>query len=359
MKRVLCLVLLSIALSAGAQYQWDYGVKLGASNYLGDIGGKNLERRDYFVDMHLGQTKYAAGIYGRYKFSKRFAVSANLDHILIGDADEHTTYAPRRARNMNFRNRMFELGVRAELTIWYDNDVGNRGFYNPDYKLYAFAGIAGYYSNPQAKLVYDADTWNGKDTSFTEDPGGLVEGDYVDNKWHSLRKLRTEGATYSAFGLGVPLGIGMYFTFNKEWRIGWEVCWRYTLSDYLDDVSTYYELPNPENPDDMGLAMDLQSQTYQGLVDEQNTSLDLPQGQVGMSLNDFRYQTPPVKDPDGTWHQSPRGIHDPSDSKIRKDSYITTQFTIGKVIRGRSKFYKSKYSWVKNRATVRRSRAKF
>ena len=358
MRRILCLIILGISLSAGAQYQYDYGIKLGAANYLGDIGGKNLQRRDYFVDMHLGQTKYAVGAYGRYKFSKRFAVNFSFDHLLIQDADMYTSYIPRRTRNMNFRNRMFELSTRAEFTLWYDNDVGNRGFYNPDYKLYAFIGLAAYYSNPQAKLVYDpAD-------SLIDDPGDLVAGDFVDETYYSLRKYRTEGTSYSNFGFAVPLGIGMYFTFNKEWRVGWEICYRQTFSDYLDDVSTYYNKPNPSSESDYAQALALQSQTYQALLDEQNGLLRL-EGEnpmysdiyPAMSINDFRYQSSATNVENN--NQSSRGLHDPSNHLVRKDHYITSQITIGKVIRGRSKFYKSKYSWVKNRATVRRSRAKF
>lgn len=344
MKRFLLFVLLVGALDAGAQYQWDYGIKLGAANYLGDIGGKELERRDFVVDMHLRQTRWALGAYGRYKFSKRFAMAANLDYLRIQDADANTTYVPRRARNLNFRNDMFELGIRGELTVWYDNDVGNTGFYNPDFKLYLFGGIAGYYSNPKARLVYDG--------TNVLDPGDLKPGDFVDNTWHSLRNLRTEGATYSAFGVAIPLGVGFYFTHKKEWRFGWEIGWRTTFSDYLDDVSTYYYQPNPSNPDDMSLALDFQSQAYPELVAELFGETD-PAKIPGL-MNNFQYQPNNTSD-----NQSSRGIHSGDEPRIRNDHYLTTQFTVGKVIRGRSKFYKSKYSWVKNRASVRRSRAKF
>jgi hypothetical protein len=358
MRKILIIAILGMALSSSAQYQYDYGIKFGAANYLGDIGGKELQRRDYFWDMHLGQTRYAVGAYGRYKFSKRFAVAANFDHMLIQDADRYTTYIPRRTRNLNFRNRMFEVGARGEFTLWYDNDVGNRGFYNPDYKLYAFAGLSVYFSNPQGKLVYDpAD-------SLIDNPGDLVPGEFVDDTWYNLRSYRTEGASYSNFGLAIPLGIGMYFTFNKEWRVGWEISFRQTFSDYLDDVSTYYNKPDPENPEDYALALALQSQTYAELLAEQNLLLkEMADNPVyeeiypQMSMNDFRYQPGNDLNPDA--FQSTRGLHDPENPIIRKDTYITSQITIGKVIRGRSKFYKSKYSWVKNRATVKRSRAKF
>ncbi len=363
MKKLLFLFLLLASVSASAQYQWDYGVRLGAANYLGDIGGKEQQRRDYFWDMHLGQTRYAVGAYGRYKFSKRFSISAGLDHMLIQDADIYTSYIPRRTRNLNFRNRMFELSGRAEFTLWYDNDVGNRGFYNPDYKLFAFAGLAAYYSNPQARLVYDESEGNlaaelGGDTSK------LSAGEFVNDTWYNLRPLRTEGATYSSIGLAIPMGIGMYFTFNKTWRVGWEICWRKTFSDYIDDVSTYYNKPTPNNTDEYELALALQSQTYPELLLEQNALLRLEEGNPiyedifpVMSLNDFRYQ--PQNDVTAEAFQSTRGLHDPANPLVRKDSYITSQVVVTKLVRGRSKFYKSKYSWVKNRATVRRSRAKF
>ena len=76
-----------------------------------------------------------------------------------------------------------------------------------------------------------------------------------------------------------------------------------------------------------------------------------------MSMNDFRYR--PAPDGQEELEQSPRGLHDPANSLARKDNYVTSQIVVTKLVRGRSKFYKSKYSWVKNRATVRRSRAKF
>ncbi|MFM7234891.1 MAG: DUF6089 family protein [Flavobacteriales bacterium] len=363
MKKLLFLFLFLASVSVSAQYQWDYGVRMGGANYLGDIGGKEQQRRDYFWDMHLGQTRYAVGSYGRYKFSKKLAISGGFDHILIEDADIYTSYIPRRTRNLNFRNRMFELSGRAEFTLWYDNDVGNRGYYNPDFKLFAFAGLAAYYSNPQARLVYDDSERN-----LAEELGGdvdkLTPGEYVTDTWYNLRPLRTEGATYSSVGLAIPAGIGMYYTFNKTWRVGWEICWRKTFSDYLDDVSTYYNKPTPNNADEFDLALALQSQTYPQLLADQNSLLRLEEGNPIyedifpiMSLNDFRYQ--PQNDVTADAFQSTRGLHDPANPLVRKDSYVTSQLVVTKLVRGRSKFYKSKYSWVKNRATVRRSRAKF
>lgn len=320
MKKFLFVTALLTTLSGVAQYQWDYGLKLGAANYLGDIGGKELTRRDFVLDMHLASTRYAVGGYARYKFSKRLSVAGNVDYLRITDADRLTTNPARRARNMNFRNDMFELGARAELTVWFDNDVGNRGYYNPDFKMYVFGGISGFYHNPQGQIFTDGD---------------LAYG----GQWFNLRDWRTEGQDkpYSNFGIAIPAGVGFYFTFNKQWRVGWEFAWRTTFTDYLDDISTTYEVPGSTDPK----AVEFVNQSYPALINEINAANP---GAAPMHVNSFRYVP---------GFSTKRG--DPSNN----DSFLTTQVTVGKVIRGRSNFYKSKYSWLKNRAGVRRSRAKF
>jgi hypothetical protein len=320
MKKLLFVAALLVSLTGVAQYQWDYGLKLGAANYLGDIGGKELTRRDFVVDMHLNSTRWAIGGYARYKFSKRLAVSANVDQMRLQGTDRLTTNPARRARNMNFRNNLTEVGVRAELTVWFDNDVGNRGYYNPDFKMYVFGGVAGFHSNPQGQI-------------FNE--GELAYG----GEWFNLRDWKTEGqeSAYSAYGLAIPAGVGVYFTFNKQWRVGWEISWRTTFTDYLDDISTSYAIPGSTDPK----ASEFVNQTYPGLIDEINAANpDAAQ----LSINSFRYV---------------EGFSTKRGDPTHNDSYLTTQFTIGKVIRGRSNFYKSKYSWLKNRAGIRRSRAKF
>ena len=303
-----------LSASVFSQYNWDFGLKIGGANYLGDIGGKEMTRRDFVWDMHMNQTNIATGAYGRYKFSKRMAVAVNFDYLQINDSDSETTNPARRARNMNFRNRMFELGVRGELTIFYDNDLGGRGYYNPDFKLYAFGGLSVFSHNPQGQI-------------FKE--GELQYG----GEWFNLQSWQTEGVDYSLWGVAVPAGIGMYFTHDKTWRFGWELSWRTTFTDYLDDVSTTYA-----DLEVGTLAYEFASQTYQDLIDE----IDDPS--ASGSVFDHQYI-------DG--FATKRG--DPT----HNDSYLTSQFTIGRVIRGRSDFYKKKYSWLKNRSGSRKSRAKF
>jgi hypothetical protein len=322
----LSLVLALLSNVASAQYRLDFGLKVGASNYLGDIGGKYLPRRDFVVDMHLASTRMSAGAYVRYKVNKRLALSANFDWIRITDRDAYTTYAPRRARNANFRNDLLELGGRAELTIWYDNDIGNKGYYNPDFKVFLFAGVAGYTSNPKGQIYKEGEVqYNGE--------------------WFELRDWKTEGQTeaYSKYGVAIPAGIGAYVTYNKKWRVQWDLSWRSVFTDYLDDISTVYTTPNSDDPKATEY---VDNQTYQGLLDA--LVADNPEYTAeDLAIENFQIA------PDGATYASPRG------DATHNDSYLTTQITVTRVIRGRSSFSKSKYSNMRGRPGVRRSRAKF
>lgn len=327
-KFLLAVCFLSIACASSAQYKWEYGLHLGASNYLGDIGGQEMTRRTSILDMHINETKFSAGLYTRYKLSKKLAIHTSLNWVPVEDRDSNSTNPARRARNLNFKNNIWELSTRAELTIFYDNDVGNRGYYNPEFKLIAFAGLGLFYHNPKGQILTN----------------GVEQ---YDGEWFDLREWRTEGQSkeYSKINLSVPFGLGFYFTSNKIWRFGLDISYRYTFTDYIDDISTEYANPDfffEELGGDEGkLAAEFASQSYQGLINE----IDDPDAG---SIYDHRWN-PGDDERGGTKRGDP----------THNDNYITAVVSVGKVIKGRSKFYKKKYSWLKQRAAARRSRAKF
>jgi len=309
-------------LVSNAQFRYDYGYRLGAANYLGDIGGKNLPRRDFVVDMHMSSSRWATGAYIRRRKNKRFAWSATLDYLRIQDSDKLTTYFPRRARNLTFRNDMVELAGRAEYTLYYDSDLSNRGYFNPDMKIYIFGGIAGVYSNPKGYInSYAAD--------YIASETGNPASDYY-GKWYSLRKWGTEGQekAYSPFNLAIPLGLGTYFTYNKTWRFGFEYCWRATFTDYLDDISgTYPDAITAANSSEIAIADGYVYHSYdESYVNSSSTNPD------GIVAENF-------------WVAgSPRG------NPLNNDNYMTFQVYVGKIIRTKSNFYKSKYGFMKGRS---------
>jgi hypothetical protein len=334
MKKLVLFLLLAFALeqNASAQFKYDYGFRFGAANYLGDIGGKNLPRRDLVVDMHLPSTRWAVGGFIRKRKNKKLSFTSTFDYIRIQGTDQLTTYFPRRARNLTFKNDMFELAARAEYTLYYDSDLSNQGYFNPDMKIYVFGGVAGLFTNPKGLMNY-----------YAAQNYSRASGEDLEGKWISLRKYRTEGQenVYSAAAIAVPMGIGMYFTYMKKWRIGWEYSWRMTFTDYLDDISGTFPDPkviNAANPEEFQLVSSYLYHSFdEGYVESSETN---PTNIPGTNFST---------------KGSPRG------NPLNNDNYMTFQLYVSKVIRSKSNFYKSKYSWMRGRSGggVRRAKIRF
>ncbi len=309
---------------ADAQYAWDIGVHLGGANYLGEMGGKDQPRRDFVWDMKLSQTRWAVGGFARRKLNRLISVNAGLLYLRIQGADELSSYRPRVGRNLNFRNDMFELYLRPEFTIFQDNDLGGRGRYRTDFRLFAYAGVAGFYHNPKGKYV-------GSDNAV------LSNGD-----WVALRPLQTELTNYSSLGFAVPVGMGFHFTFKRRHRFGWDLGWRTTFTDYLDDASTVYEDP-ALMPDGLtGAAALMYDQSHWAYVVD--PSLPAPQNY-------------------GWWEDTPGPSKKPKNVRgdpTHNDSYLTMTLTYSYVLRGQSNFYRQRYNWLRGTKRVgRKSRAKF
>jgi hypothetical protein len=289
------------------QYNVDYGFAVGGASYLGDIGGGADTRKDFVSDMKLSSSRWTLGGFFRYRIGSKLAVKASLNYIRLTGDDAKTENPPRRARNLNFKNDMYEFLVNGELYLYKVNDVGGRGTYSADFNLYAFVGVGLFYSNPK--------------------------GETSTGEWVSLQPLQTEGVTYSKFNFALPVGLGFYYTLSRKYRVGLEIGWRTTFTDYIDDVSTVYA------NDYDGIS----NKTSPALLNEINAENGFEPGDKGyISVNNFDAG-------------SKRG--DPS----HNDSYMTATLNFSMAIRGRSKFYRSRHSWVlgKNKRRRRKSRAKF
>ncbi len=305
MRRIFFIILIicTFPLISFSQYNWDFGAHLGGSNYLGEMGGKAGTRRNFISDIKLSKTQFAVGGFARYKFTPLISAKLGLNWSRISGADNLSTNPGRAGRNLSFRNDLIDLELQAQVFFYEMPDLGHTYRYRNDFKMYAFAGVAGVYNNPKA----------------------LYKG-----QWVALRPLQTEGKSYKPVALAIPLGIGLLFTLNKKHRIGWEFNWRTTFTDYLDDVSTVYADPAT-----------LTSAEAQALANRR----DELGGDHLEGIADAANYAPGSK----------RG--DPS----HKDSYLTTSVYYSYVIRGRSSFYKSKYGSIfkHKKYKKRKIRAKF
>lgn len=305
MKKVLLSVFFVFTISSAfSQWLWDYGVSAGVSNYLGDIGGREKTRRDFVADIKMAKTRWNFGGFVRYKFRPAISLKLALDYLRIEGDDKLSTNPGRRYRNLNFRNDMFDLALTGEVFFYTNNDLGNTYRYKNGFRAYVFGGVGGYFSNPKG---------------------------YYGGSWVKLRQYQTEGVAYKPFGINIPVGIGFYFTISKKHRIGYELNWRTTFSDYLDDISGNYPATAPSDPTAAAL------------------SLRTPElGQQAITDNSGAYYS-------HGWGQK-RG------DKTHKDSYVTMSISYSYVIRGKSSFYKGRYGNFfrkGNKSRSRKIRAKF
>ncbi len=208
------------------RYEWSFG--LGASNFLGELGGANQIGTNGFKDLELSQTRPAISTGLRYKLSPNFSLHTHLTWGSVRGDDNLTSEPSRKDRNLNFKSDIFEFNVNFEAALLTQREGGvyrlkgvkrSSGF---EGSVYAFVGIGVFKFNPKGQI------------------GG---------KWYELRDLGTEGqgispsrSKYSLVQLCVPIGIGGRYFFNRRWGVGLEFGIRKTFTDYIDDVSkTYYE----------------------------------------------------------------------------------------------------------------------
>ena len=283
-----------ILLLGSSQYNFDYGIKLGATNYLGDIGGQEKTRRGFIMDMKLSQTRWLAGGYARYKISPSIAGNLSINYLQIKGDDALSSNQSRNFRNLRFKNNIIEISAKAEYYIFKANDIGGKGRYWLDLTTFSHFGFSAFYHNPK--------------------------GSFDGASWTPLQPLQTEGVFYHKWQIGVPVGAGLFFTYKKKHRIGWDVTWNITFTDYLDDISTvFYQEPIDGN---------IGNQSGLTNADEQY----LANYFVGEKRGDPTYN----------------------------DTYMYTTLSYGYLIRGTNSFYRNSYGWIrKKKGKSRKVRAKF
>ncbi|GAB4134829.1 MAG: hypothetical protein Fur0041_08460 [Bacteroidia bacterium] len=210
------------------RYKWEAGIDIGASNFLGDLGGANQIGTNGVKDLELSLTNFALGAHVRYKKARYIGYKAQFNWGKVSGDDKLTTEPYRNNRNINFVSNIFEFNTQLEFYI--TNERGGhrynykklKGWRHIDMQTYGFFGVGGFWYNPKAYYP------------------PLKE-------WLALRDLRTEGQgikpgrkMYSRVSVCIPIGIGFKYGINRQWSVGLEYGIRKTFTDYIDDTSTTY-----------------------------------------------------------------------------------------------------------------------
>jgi len=181
---------------------------LGVSNYYGDLNNRMFGPYGYHP---------MGGIVYKYFMSPRIGVRFGVSYTSLSAADSLTNIGINRARNLSFGTHLFEFHSGLELNLIPIEILKSKA------TPFFFGGISVFYFDP-----------------FALDNNG--------NKVY-LRQLGTEGEglpmypdrkQYSLVNMAFPFGGGLKFFIGQKLMLTGELGFRYTNTDYLDDVSKSY-----------------------------------------------------------------------------------------------------------------------
>jgi len=242
MKKYLLLFAVGVLVSVGtvnAQYQstvqdGEFGISAGAAHYFGDL---NTRAR-------INRPKPAVGIFFRKQFGNYVGLRVAAHFAQLGYSDVYSDNEFQQRRNLSYNSNIWELGLQG------------------DFNFFKFVPGDPYHSfTPYITLGAGV---------FSYDPYAYLASQKV-----FLRPLGTEGQgyvqyperkPYGTMALYIPFGVGVKYNLTPRTNIGFEIVYRFTNTDYLDDVSDTFVDPAifPKLPDgSASIAELLQDRSYE------------------------------------------------------------------------------------------------
>ncbi len=207
------LLFISGTLGANAQYEaivydGEIGITLGAAHYFGDLNNK----------ASFNRPKIAVGAFYRKQVGDYIGVRFGVHYAKLGYSDIYSKNDFQQRRNLSFNTNMWELALQGDFNFFRFAPG------NPDFRF-----------TPYITLGFGV---------FSYDPYA-----YLNGTKYFLRPLGTEGQgsaiypdrkPYGNTGFSFPLGMGVKYNITSNLNLAFELAYRFTNTDYLDDVSTTY-----------------------------------------------------------------------------------------------------------------------
>ncbi len=200
---------------------------LGASNFLGDIGGNPGIGKAFIKDFTFKTVRPLAGLAWGYYPENWYKITAGINYTRVTAADSLIRNGGgmerwRYYRNLSFRSDIFEAYAGVEvypLTLKQREHVMQR--INPFIGL----GVGLFHFNPQTNLK---GRWIDLKTLHLE---GQNMPEYPDRKEYSLTQFY------------IPFSLGIKYYLNNRLSLSIGATFRKTFTDYIDDISTTYVNP--------------------------------------------------------------------------------------------------------------------
>ncbi|MEO8821198.1 MAG: DUF6089 family protein [Ginsengibacter sp.] len=207
------IVILSFTFRAHAQLidneyvqEGEFGITAGLAHYFGDLNNR----------ARINRPKMDIGGFVRKQFGNYTSVRLSAHFAKLGYSDIYSKNQYDLRRNLSFNTNIFEMAIQGDFNFFKFNPLDRAHAFTP----YATIGVGFFTYNPYA---------------------------YYQNKKVYLRPLHTEGETfyqgrkeYGSIALCVPIGFGFKYAINDNVNVSFETAYRFTTTDYLDDVSKTY-----------------------------------------------------------------------------------------------------------------------
>lgn len=271
------LVLCLACFGARAQYEsfihtGEIGITAGAASYFGDLN----------TNGDITHSKLALGGFFRKQFGDYVAVRLGGQYARVGYSDIYSKNAYQHTRNLSFNSDIWELTLQGDFNFFRFNPVDPDERFTP----YLTFGVGAFHYDPYA---------------------------YLNGQKYYLRPLHTEGEgvvsgkkEYSTMAICLPIGFGFKYALNEDVNIGFEVLYRFTTTDYLDDVSGTYAgaaafPPQPNGEPSVAYLLQDRSYVYGAPIGEAGRQRgysgnkdSYATAQITLSFNLGTYRCPPV-----------------------------------------------------------------
>jgi hypothetical protein len=186
----------------------EFGLAAGSAFYFGDLNNRS----------QLNRPKPAFSASFRKAFGNYLGARVSASYAQVGYSDTYSRNDYQRTRNLSFNSTILEIAAQADFHFFKFNPAENKKAFTP----YLTLGLG----------------------LFSFDPYAYYRGKKI-----FLRPLNTEGQgstlypdrkPYNTFALAVPFGLGVKYCINDKYSLFAEVNYRFTNTDYLDDVSKTY-----------------------------------------------------------------------------------------------------------------------